>query len=168
MHITKKYSLASIALMVVKLFQGNNQFWWALGSWLKFDSMCGSTRDHMGTQFWFYSTNRIASWLDFDSTSECYREHTEKDFWFSSTVPNSNFRYQVLLKYRLMRPTAIVGSCGRNHIHGHNYSRFCPSWIFIVCFLCKSTDFHDMRTECQRIIIHFLLIISHKLLVIAR
>ena len=32
----------------------------------------------------------------------------------------------------------------------------------MVFFLSKSTEFHDMWTECQRIIIPFLLIISHK------
>ena len=36
------------------------------------------------------------------------------------------------------------------------------SLIFLVCFLRKSTEFHDMRKECQIIVIHFLLLIYHK------
>ena len=37
--------------------------------------------------------------------------------------------------------------------------RFCLSCVRLVCFLLKSTDFHDMRTECQIILIHFFLLI---------
>ena len=39
---------------------------------------------------------------------------------------------------------------------------FGPSWMYQVYFLHKSTEFHDMRTECQIILIHFVLIIYHK------
>ena len=56
----------------------------------------------------------------------------------------------------------LLESCGRNISHGHNLSRFCPSCVRLVCFLCQCTEFHDMRTECQRIIINSLLLISHK------
>ena len=51
---------------------------------------------------------------------------------------------------------------GHNHRHGHNHRCFSTSCVRVVYFLRKSTEFYDMRTECQRILIHFLLIISHK------
>ena len=41
-----------------------------------------------------------------------------------------------------------VGRCGRNVSHGHDLSRFRQSCVQLVFFLCKSTEFHDMRTEC--------------------
>ena len=51
---------------------------------------------------------------------------------------------------------------------GHIMKCFGLSCVCTVHFLRNSTEFHDMRTECQRIIINFLLLISHKLLVIAK
>ena len=42
------------------------------------------------------------------------------------------------------------------HIH------FFPSCVCKVYFLLKFTEFHDMRTECQKILFHFLLLIYHK------
>ena len=56
----------------------------------------------------------------------------------------------------------LVGRCGHNVGHGHNASHFRLSCVRLVCFLRKSTEFHDMRTQCQIIIINFLLLISHK------
>ena len=41
---------------------------------------------------------------------------------------------------------------------------FFSSFICIVCFLLKSTEFHDMRSGCQIILIHLLLLVYHKLL----
>ena len=61
-----------------------------------------------------------------------------------------------------------IGSCRSNAVHRHNACHFRPSCVCLVCFLRKSTELHDMLTECQRIIIHFLLLISHKLPVNAR
>ena len=46
---------------------------------------------------------------------------------------------------------------------GHNLSHFGPSCVRLVYFLCKSPEFHDMRMERQTILIHFLLLIYHKL-----
>ena len=68
-------------------------------------------------------------------------------------VTNSNDIHKMQLS-RIMR--YYVGSCGRNAGH------FRLSCIRLVCFLRKSTEFHRMRMECQRIPIHFLLLISHK------
>ena len=51
---------------------------------------------------------------------------------------------------------------------GHIMRRFGLSCIRPVYFIRKSTEFHDMRTECQRILIHLLLLISHILLAIAK
>ena len=45
MQITKKYSLVRIALIVVELFQENNQFWRVFGSWLEFYSIRECTRE---------------------------------------------------------------------------------------------------------------------------
>ena len=55
-----------------------------------------------------------------------------------------------------------LGSCGRNVVHGHNASHFFLYCVCLVCFLCKYTEFHYMRTECQIIPIHFLLLTSRK------
>ena len=55
-----------------------------------------------------------------------------------------------------------IGRCGRNVGHGHNDSHFCLSCVHLVCFLSKSTEFHEIRMECQIIIVHFLLLISPK------
>ena len=55
-----------------------------------------------------------------------------------------------------------IGRCGCNVGHRNNASHFCLSCVRLVCFLRKSTECHDIRTECQRIIIHFLLLIYHK------
>ena len=88
-------------------------------------------------------------------------------FLFSSVAQNSNRCSRVFLKCVLMIPTKIVGSCGSNHSHGRNHSRFFSSCFHLVCFLRESTEFCDMRTKCQRILIHYLLLLSHKLLAIA-
>ena len=50
-------------------------------------------------------------------------------------------------------------------IRGRIMRRLNLSCVRSVYFLRKSTEFHDMWTEYQIILIHFLLIISHKLLV---
>ena len=42
---------------------------------------------------------------------------------------------------------------------GPNMGRFHPSCVRLVYFLRKSTEFHVNRTECQRILFHFLLLI---------
>ena len=55
-----------------------------------------------------------------------------------------------------------LGRCGSNLTHGHNLSHFRLSCACLVCCLRKSTQFHDMWMECQIIIIHFLLLISHQ------
>ena len=47
-------------------------------------------------------------------------------------------------------------------------SHFGLSCVLIVYYLCKYTEFHVMRTECQMIIFHFLLFISHKSLACAK
>ena len=59
--------------------------------------------------------------------------------------------------------TLGVGIVGRNQRRGHNQRRVGPSCVRLVYFLPKSIKFHDMRTECQIIIFHFLLLVSHKL-----
>ena len=51
MQITKKYSLVRIALIVVELFQENNQFWRVFGSWLDFYSIRECTRELAATFF---------------------------------------------------------------------------------------------------------------------
>ena len=81
----------------------------------------------------------------------------EQNLWFYSTPPNLSHRSWVFLKYRLMRPTTIVGSFGGYHGHGNNHSRLFFPFVRLVCFLRKSAEFHDMQTECQRNLIHFLL-----------
>ena len=55
-----------------------------------------------------------------------------------------------------------VETCGHNVSYRRNVICFHLSCFHLVCFLRKSTEFHDVQTECQIIIIHFLLIISHK------
>ena len=51
---------------------------------------------------------------------------------------------------------------GLNLRRGNNQRSFGPSLFRIVYFIFKSTEFHVIRTEYQRIIFHFLLIIYHK------
>ena len=46
----------------------------------------------------------------------------------------------------------LVGRAGHNLRRGPNMRRFGPSCIRWVYFLCKSTEFHVIQTECQRII----------------
>ena len=48
----------------------------------------------------------------------------------------------------------------------HIMGCFGMSCICPVYSLLKSTEFHDMWTECQITLVHFLLLISHKLLFI--
>ena len=55
-----------------------------------------------------------------------------------------------------------VGRSGRNLRHGSIQRRFGLACISRLHFLHKSTKFPVIRTECQRIIIHSLLIIFHK------
>ena len=56
---------------------------------------------------------------------------------------------------------------GRIMRYGSIMRRFVLSCICPVYFLHKSTEFQDMQMECQIILIHFFLLISHKFLVIA-
>ena len=51
---------------------------------------------------------------------------------------------------------------------GNIMKHFGLSCVCVVYFLCNSTYFHDIRTECQIIFIHFLLFISNILLGITR
>ena len=57
-------------------------------------------------------------------------------------------------QYRLNLGGGGYGS-GRGRIMG----RFRPSYVRLVYFLRKSTEFHVNRTECQIILIHILLLI---------
>ena len=52
-----------------------------------------------------------------------------------------------------------LGRCGHKSGHGPNMGRFRPSCVHLVYFLRKSTEFHVKRTECQRILLHLLLLI---------
>ena len=61
-----------------------------------------------------------------------------------------------------------LGRCVRNVGHGRNASDFRMSCVCMVCFLSKSTQFHDMQTERQIILVHFLILISHKSAVFAK
>ena len=56
----------------------------------------------------------------------------------------------------------MVGSRGLNMRRGHNQRRFGPSWVFLLYFLCNSTQFHAIWTECQIILFRFFLLIYHK------
>ena len=56
-----------------------------------------------------------------------------------------------------------LGIGGHNQSWGHNHRHVDPSCVHIVYFLRKYIDFHVIRTECQIIIIHLLLLISHTL-----
>ena len=51
---------------------------------------------------------------------------------------------------------------------GHIVRRFGLFCVRSVYYLPKSTEFRDTRTECQITLIHFLLLISNHLLVIAK
>ena len=53
----------------------------------------------------------------------------------------------------------LLGRRGHRTGCGHCMGRFCPSCVRLVYFLRKSTEFHVKRTECQRILFHFLLVI---------
>ena len=61
-----------------------------------------------------------------------------------------------------------LGRVGRNPRWGPIHGRFGPSCACRVYFLRKSTEFHVIRTECQIILFHFLLLISHKSPAIAK
>ena len=52
-----------------------------------------------------------------------------------------------------------IGRGGLESGRGPNMGRFRPSFVRLVYFLRKSTEFHVNRTECQRILFHFLLLI---------
>ena len=60
--------------------------------------------------------------------------------------------------------TRQVGSYGCILKRGHIMKRFGLSCICLLYFIRKYTEFYDMRTECQIIIIHLLLLISQKFL----
>ena len=60
------------------------------------------------------------------------------------------------------------GRLGRNLRRGPIQRCFGPYCIRQVYFLRKSTEFHDMCTQCQIILIHLLLPISHKSPAIAK
>ena len=59
---------------------------------------------------------------------------------------------------------ARLGSCRHKLVRGPNTGRFFSSCVCLVYFLHKSTKFHFNRTECQRILFHFLLLIFSYLL----
>ena len=58
--------------------------------------------------------------------------------------------------------TLPVGIVRSNQRREQNQIRVGPSCVRLVSFIRKSTEFHVMRMECQIIIFHFLLLISHK------
>ena len=55
-----------------------------------------------------------------------------------------------------------LGRCGHNVGHGKNARHVCLYFVRMLCFLNNFIEFHDMRKECQIILIHSLLLISHK------
>ena len=61
-----------------------------------------------------------------------------------------------------------LGSRGRNKRRRHNQKKIGLYCARLVYFLRTSTEFHVMRMECQIIIIHFLILISHKLPAISK
>ena len=86
-----------------------------------------------------------------------------------------NSDYKNILQQRFVNQIRTIfnnhralGRCRRNHIPGNNHSRFCLSYVRLVCFLRNYADFHVMRTECQRVLIHLLLLISRQFLAMAR
>ena len=52
-----------------------------------------------------------------------------------------------------------LGRRGHRTNRGHCMGSFRLSCVRLVYFLRKSTEFHVKRTECQRILFHFLLVI---------
>ena len=69
--------------------------------------------------------------------------------------------YSVLERGRKSKKNGL-GRRGRNQRRGHNQRHFGLSCVRLVYFLCKSTEFHAMCTECQIILFSLLLIISHR------
>ena len=55
-----------------------------------------------------------------------------------------------------------LGRCGHNVGHRQNATHVCLYFFRMLCFLNNFIEFHDMRTECQIILTHSLLLISHK------
>ena len=73
-------------------------------------------------------------------------------------------RYKVLFDHRLsdQKHSKVYKCCRctnrkarkyRRTGRGHCMGRFRPSWVRLVYFLRKSTEFHVKRTECQRILL---------------
>ena len=107
-------------------------------------------------------------------------------FEFGSVSPFWNGRENICARVDLIQlginlqqiPTCITEK--RNYIHLHlviiwsklerfvNLEHFSLSCVRPVHYLCKSKEFHHMQTECQKIIIHFLVFISQKLLAISK
>ena len=56
-----------------------------------------------------------------------------------------------------------IRSSGRNLEYFINLEHFVVFCVRPIHYLCKSTEFHYMRIGCKIIIIHFLLLLSHKL-----
>ena len=81
---------------------------------------------------------------------------------FVSGSPPKYFQWSVSMSLLILKELAILGRWGRITKQGHNMKFVGLSCVHPVYFLHKSTEFHDMRTECQRILINFLLLIPHK------
>ena len=83
--------------------------------------------------------------------------------WLVYVSDQSNYGQKKLRTMVLPYPLVIGG---HNLSLGINQSRFGLSCVRLVYFIRKYTEFHDMWTECQIILVHFLLLISHKFLFI--
>ena len=55
----------------------------------------------------------------------------------------------------------LVGRRGHKSGRRSNFGHFCLSWVCLVYFLRKSTEFHVKYIECQIIFFHLLLLIYH-------
>ena len=62
-------------------------------------------------------------------------------------------------KEREGKDTRTIGRSGHKLGRGPNMGHFCPSCVRLVYFLRKPTEFHVKQTECQIILLHFLLLI---------
>ena len=69
--------------------------------------------------------------------------------------------FPIVLTSLIFQRTINVEEMGQRR-QGPIQRRFGPSCVRQVNFLRESTAFHDMRMECKIILIHFLLLISHK------
>ena len=87
-----------------------------------------------------------------------------------SLNPRRSYSKYVLCekKYYLGCDGGLVVIWGRITRWENIMRHFGLSCVHPVYFLRKSTEFHDTSLKCQRIIIHFLLLISHKLPEIAK